>query len=104
MIYLALVTFEHDGDDGRHLSPGWQGACGWMAVEAEDETEAVDNLAQSLAAVRLKLIEAERIHAVKGAAQARLIDEHLASNMKEWEPGRSAVWGTTHGYVGDRNS
>jgi hypothetical protein len=103
MIFLALVTFEHDGDDGSHLPLGWQGACGWMAVDACDAEEAAHVLATSLAADKLRLVEAERIHAVEGAGQAELLDEHLAENLSEWEPGRRTVWGTIHGYVGNRH-
>jgi len=90
MIFLALVTFEHDGD------------CLPMAIDADEAEEAVEMLRKSLAADRLKLVEAERVHAVDSAQQAELLDDHLANNMREWEPGRRAVWGTIHCYIGDR--
>jgi hypothetical protein len=104
MIFVALVTFEHDGDDGDHLPLGYQGACGWMAIDADEAEEAVEILRESLAADGLKLVEAERVHAVGGAGQVESLDDHLADNMREWEPGRRTVWGTIHCYVGDRHA
>ena len=104
MIFLALVAFEHDGDNGEHLALSYQGACGWMAINADDSDGAVDVLRESLAADKLKLVEAERIHVVDGAQQAASLDDHLADNMREWEPGRPTVWGTIHCYVGDRHA
>jgi hypothetical protein len=102
MIYLALVTFEHGDDEGDHLPLQYQGACGWMAVDAEDEEEAVDVLAGALAAERLVLVEAELLQAVSGAQDAERVDDHLADNMRDWEPGRRTVWGTIRCYVGNR--
>jgi hypothetical protein len=104
MIFLALVTFEHDGDSGDHLALGFQGASGWMAIDADDAEDVVDVLRESLAADKLKLIEAERVHVVDGAQQAASLDDHLSDNMREWEPGRRTVWGTIHCYVGDRRA
>lgn len=102
MIFLALVTFEHDGDAGHHLALGYQGACGWMAVDADDAEDAIYVLRESLAADQLKLVEAERIHAIDGAHQAASLDRHLSENIGAWEPGRRTVWGTIHCYAGDR--
>ncbi len=104
MIFLALVTFEHDGDSGDHLALGYQGACGWMAIDADDSEDAVKFLRESLAADKLKLIDAERVHVVDCAQQAASLDGHLSDNIREWEPGRRTVWGTIHCYVGDRHA
>ncbi|MBK6704541.1 MAG: hypothetical protein IPL62_17750 [Caulobacteraceae bacterium] len=104
MIFLAQVTFEHDGDSGEHLALSYQGACGWMAIDADDAKDAVDVLRKSLAADKLKLVEAERIHVVGGPQQAASLDDHLSDNMREWEPGRRTVWGTIHCYVGVRRA
>lgn len=104
MIFLALVTFGHDGDSGEHLALGCQGACGWMAVSADDAEDAVEVLRASLAADKLELVEAERVHVVGDEQQAATLDDHLSDNMREWEPGRRTVWGTIHCYVGDRHA
>jgi hypothetical protein len=74
------------------------------AVDAEDEEEAVDVLAGALAADRLVLVEAELLQAVSGAQDAERADDHLADNMRDWEPGRRTVWGTIHRYVGNRGA
>src|SRR5690348_14351341 len=88
MIFVALVTFEHDGDNGEHLALRYQGACGWMAVDADDAEDAVQVLRESLAAEKLKFVEAERVHVVGGAQEAASLDGHLSDNMKKWESGR----------------
>lgn len=98
MIFLALVTFEHDDDDGEHLPLEFEGACGWMAVEANDAQDAVEKFGESLAEVGLKLVETDQVQVVEGAAQAESIDAHLAENMRSWESARAAVWGTLHCY------
>jgi len=57
-----------------------------------------------LSAERLKLVEAEQFQVVDSAEQAESFDSHLAENMRNWEPGRSTVWGTIHSYIGERRS
>lgn len=102
MIFLALVTFEHDGDDGDHLPLGCQGASGWMAIDANEADEAIEGIGASLASVSLKLVSAERVHVVEGPNDVESLDDHLADNIRDWEPGRRTVWGTIHLYAGDR--
>ena len=104
MIFLALVTFEHDGDDGKILPLDCQGACGWMAVEAHSPTEVARVMRSSLGAVRLKLIETDNVHVVRDAAEAEAHDAHLAKNMRSWQQGCSTVWGTLHCYKYERRS
>ena len=74
---------------GDHLPLGCQGACGWMAIDADEAEEAVEILRESLAAERLKLVEAERVHAVDGAQQAESLDDHLADKHERVGAGSS---------------
>jgi hypothetical protein len=99
LIFLALVTFEHDGDEGAHLPLDCQGACGWMVAEAANARLVVGVFRRSLAADRLKLLEVDDVQAVTDAAQVERVDEHLAENMRNWAPGCSTVWGTLHCYT-----
>jgi hypothetical protein len=104
MIFVALVTFEHGSDAGHHLPLNYQGACGWIAIDATDENDARTRLRSSLEAEGLTLVELERLHRVNGAMDVDALDGHLAANMREWEPGRPTVWGTIHCYAGDRSN
>jgi hypothetical protein len=102
--FVALVTFEHDGDQGDHLPLDCQGACGWMAIAADDAEDAAEVLNDSLSAEHLKLVGAEQFHLADSAEHVNSFDSQLAENMRNWEPGRSTVWGTIHAYIGERRS
>jgi len=75
-----------------------------MAIAADNPEEAAEILKISLSAERLKLVEAEQFQIVDSADEAESVDTHLAENIRDWEPGRSTVWGTIHVYVGNRHS
>lgn len=102
MIYLALVTFEHDGDDGDRLPFRYQGACGWVAVQADEEIQAAENVGRAFSAMRLKVVELDQLQPVLSADEIIAIDPHLAENVRNLEQGQNTVWGTIHCYVGER--
>lgn len=100
--FIASVTFER-----RDLSPveglpdHAQGAVGWMACQPADGEIVRDLIEAALKAVNLRLVGIERQAAVHSLAEIALVDEHLATNVRSMEPGKTVVWGTCHAYVAD---
>jgi hypothetical protein len=53
--FIALVTFENNGDILKVLPAECHGACGWMAINAASESQVLDALDKELAQIELKL-------------------------------------------------
>jgi hypothetical protein len=100
MKFVALVTFENDGDLLQILPPQCHGACGWMAAEASSEDQARETIHSELAQIGLRLVKVDRLTEIKSVEEAAEYDSHLATNMQEWQPGKATVWGTIHTYIG----
>ena len=99
--WVALVTFErwHDEQD---ILPDWaHGACGWMVALAPDEEMARHLLQRDVEYQGLRVIEIQNEREVFGEDEIAEIDDHLASNFRDIEPGKQTVWGTIHCYQGE---
>ena len=99
--FIALVTFENNGDVLEILPAECHGACGWMAVKAATDTQALDALRKDLAQVELRLVEVDRVTQVYSMDEIADYDDHLAMNVSKWEPGKATVWGTIHSYLAE---
>jgi hypothetical protein len=99
--WVALVTFERRDEDQDILPYTAQGACGWMLALAPDEETARSLLVRDVEHVGLRVLEIADEQEVFGEDEVEDIDEHLASNFREMEPGRQTVWGTIHCYRGE---
>jgi hypothetical protein len=99
--FIALVTFENSGDVLEILPAECNGACGWMAVKAETDTQVLDALRKELSQIELKLVEVDRVTQVYSTDEIAEYDDHLAVNVAEWEPGKATVWGTIHTYLAE---
>ena len=96
--WVALVTFERR-DEEQDILPDWaRGACGWMVALAPDEETARGLLVRDIEHHGLRIIEIEEEREVFGEGEIDDIDEHLAMNFREIEPGKQTVWGTIHCY------
>ena len=100
-IFTALVTFERTKENNSELPPEAQGACGYMAIEAIDEDDVFDTLRDAMRAVNLDLVDVNEITETSLEAFPEDLDEHLAENVRKWEPGNRTVWGTIHVYLAD---
>ena len=100
-LFIGLVTFEKGDDLMSILSEFAEGAVGWMAGKAQNSDQFTELLKVELAQIGLKLLEVEDIEMIDDLSDVTEFDEHLASNMKIWEPGRMTVWGTLHQYIGE---
>jgi hypothetical protein len=99
--WVALVTFERR-DEEQDILPDWaHGACGWMVALARDEEVARHLLQRDVEYHGLRVIEIENEREVYGEDEIEEIDDHLASNFRDIEPGRQTVWGTIHCYKGE---
>jgi hypothetical protein len=99
--WLALVTFERRTQDSDIL-PAWaHGACGWMIGIAPDLATACDRFARDLRYCGMSLLEVEDAREVFDPEDVQEVDDHLAENWREIEPGKQSVWGTLHGYKGE---
>lgn len=99
--YTALVTFERTDAETDYLPPEAQGACGYMAIAANDEDDIFDALRSELSGAGLNLIEVQEITEVTTDAFPADLDNHLAENVRNWESGERTVWGTIHVYIAD---
>jgi hypothetical protein len=97
--WVALATFERGSGAQDILSERHQGACGWIACLAGDETELRDNLSASLNAVGLRLVEMDRERRVGAPEDLTDIDEHLAANFVVRDANSESVWGAVHTYL-----
>lgn len=99
--WLGLVAFERARDD-QEVLPDWaEGAAGWMVALAPDEDAARRLLVRDTEHHGLRVLEIEKLHECPEAAEIDEIDEHLAANLRDIEPGKQTVWGTLHCYAGE---
>lgn len=99
--WLALVTFERR-DDQQEILPDWaHGASGWMVALAQDEETARAIIVRDVEYHGLNVIEFDGEREVFGEDEIEEIDDHLAMNFREIEPGKQTVWGTIHCYKGE---
>ena len=99
--WVALVTFERRDED-QDILPEWaHGACGWMVALAPNEETARGLLVRDVEYHGLRVIEIDDEREVFGDDEIEEIDDHLAMNFREMEPGKQTVWGTIHGFKGE---
>ena len=103
-LWMALVCFER----GRShivvagiLPASVRGACGWIAALASDEDLLEAKVERAFELLGLRLLEIGQSHVVDGIDEVEAVDEHLAENVRDWEPGKVFCWGTLDGYRGD---
>jgi hypothetical protein len=102
--FIALVTFENNGDILKVLPAECHGACGWMAINAASESQVLDALDKELAQIELKLVEVDRVTQVHSTEEIADYDDHLATNVADWQEDKATVWGTIHTYLADGES
>lgn len=99
--WVALVTFERR-DQEQDILPDWaHGASGWMVALAPSEETARELLSRDVSQLGLRVIEIADQREVFGDDEIEELDEHLAANFREFEPGKQTVWGTIHCYKGE---
>jgi hypothetical protein len=99
--WVALVTFERR-DEEQDILPDWaHGACGWMVALAPDNETARGLLVRDVEYHGVRVIKIDEEREVFGDDEIDEIDEHLAMNFREIEPGKQTVWGTIHCYKGE---
>ncbi len=99
--WIALVTFERS-DEEQDVLPVWaHGACGWMVALAPDEDTARGLLIRDVEYHGLRVLEIADEREVFGEDEVEEIDDHLAMNFREIEPGKRTAWGTIHCYKGE---
>ena len=99
--WIALITFENDGDVLGILSPEQQGAAGWMAGRAENEDQLAERIGSALSEVGLRLVSIEDERTVGTITEIEEIDEHLADNMRNRETNEHVVWGSLHPFLAE---
>jgi hypothetical protein len=72
-----------------------------MAITAPDEEGVVEAIRKSLSDVALRLVEVSEIAETTLPDFPDHLDEHLADNVRNWEPDKRTVWGTIHVYLAD---
>ena len=72
-----------------------------MLVLAPDEETARGLIVRDVEYHGLRAIEIDGEREVFGQDEIEMIDNHLAMNFREVEPGKQTVWGTIHGYKGE---
>ena len=98
---MALVTFERR-EDVQDILPDWaHGACGWMVALAPNEETAGDLLIRDIQHCGLRALEVAEMREVFSEDEIEDIDDHLAANFREIEPGKQTVWGTIRCYKGE---
>ena len=86
--WVALVTFERQ-DEEQDILPDWaHGACGWIVALAPDEETARGLLVRDVEHHGLRVIEIDKERELFGDDEIDEIDEHLAMNFREVEPGK----------------
>lgn len=101
MWWIALVTFEGDGDIQQILDEEIHGAVGWLAAIAADEEDAAECYRLVLDEIGLKTVEIDKIQIVETHDDILYWDDHLSENVANLEPGKRVVWGTIHQYYAD---
>ena len=100
-MFIALVTFEHDGDLHDILSPDGAGACCWMAAKTDDEGKLMPLFQSSLSKMGLKLVEVDDVTPIDSIDDVYDYDHHLAEDMMNWAVDQDLAWGTVHIYSGE---
>ncbi len=99
--WVALVTFERY-NLAQDLLPDWAlGAVGWMLTLAYDEDEATEILTRDIRQLGLRVITIAQQREVFDEDDLEELDEHLAENVRNLEPGKQTVWGTIHCYLAE---
>jgi hypothetical protein len=96
-----MVTFEREDEEQDILPESAHGACGWMIALAPDEEAARMLLVRDVEYHGLRVVEIDKEREVFGDDDIEEIDDHLAINFREIEPGKQTVWGTIHCYKGE---
>lgn len=97
--WVALVTFERC-DLAQDLLPDWAlGAAGWMFALAYDEDDATEILTRDITQLGLRVVTISEQREVFDEDDIEELDEHLAENVRNLEPGKQTVWGTIHCYL-----
>ena len=95
------MSYENTGKETDFIPPNCWGAVGWIAVDAEDESELRKIMKAEFDFMNLKLLDIEEIRIINSPKEIEKRDEHLAENICNWEPGKRWVWGTLRGYYGE---
>jgi hypothetical protein len=99
--WAALVTFERR-DEEQEFLPNWaQGASGWMIALAPDEETAHRLLVRDVEHSGFRVLEIKEVVEIFGDDEIEEIDDHLAANFRDLEPGKRTIWGTLHCYTAD---
>jgi hypothetical protein len=99
--WAAFVTFERRDEDHEFL-PDWaQGACGWMLALAPNEETAHRLLVRDVEYSGFRVLEIKDGLEVFGDDEVEKIDDHLAANFRDLEPGKRTIWGTHHCYIAE---
>lgn len=99
--WLALMTFERR-DVEQEILPDWaRGASGWMVAIAPDEEAARELLVRDVECCGLRILEVDKVREALSHKDVEVVDDHLARNLRQIEPGKQTVWGTVHGYRGE---
>lgn len=72
-----------------------------MVALASDEEAARELFVRDLEHVGLRVIEVEDEREVFSEEEMEEIDDQLAANFRDIEPGKQTVWGTLHCYKGE---
>lgn len=99
--WLALLTFERR-DERLGMLPDWAcGASGWMVAIAPDEETARELIVRDVGSCGLRVLEVDKMREAFSHKDVEVVDDHLARNLRQIEPGKHTVWGTVHGYKGE---
>ena len=99
--WLALITFERRNEE-QEILPDWaHGACGWMVAVAPDEKTARELLVRDVECCGLRVLQVDQVREAFSHKDIEDVDDHLARNLREIEPGSQTLWGTVHGYKGE---
>ena len=99
--WIALVTLERR-EEAQAILPDWShGACGWMVAIAPDEENARRLLVRDVESCGLRVIEIDHVRELFSDEAIEEIDDHLALNLRDIEPGKQTIWGSLHGYKGE---
>jgi hypothetical protein len=72
-----------------------------MFTSGQDEDEACGYLKRDVEFHGLRLLDIDDLTEVFGPDDIDQFDDHLATNVREFEEGHRTAWGTLHCYKGD---
>ena len=84
---------------GRDNSTGW--ICHHVDMVTDKHVDRCKREVSDLMASHDFFSDIEEIHKVYTIEEVRKWDDHLASNLLNWEPGKRWVIGTVRGYYGE---